>query len=93
MKVVILSHAEVGGAIAATLLARGHEVAFVAGAVHGALLDALDGYDGCLLLGDAPEFSAIAAAFRTWRKAIWPANAEHLPEWTDIPLGPTAAVL
>jgi hypothetical protein len=65
MKVVILSYADVSGSLAATLMERGHEVAFFGGgAVHGALLEALDGYDGCLLLGEAPEFAAFAAAFR-----------------------------
>ena len=79
MRIVLLSHAAARGASAATLVARGHEVAFFdAGAVHGALLDELDGYDGCLLLGRAPEFTALAAAFRDRRKAIWRA-------WTDIP--------
>ena len=59
MRVVLLSHAA-SGAIAAPLLARGHAVTFFgAGAMHGALLKALDGHDGCLLLGGAgaaPEF-------------------------------------
>lgn len=82
MKVVILSHADVGNRIAATLISRGHEVAFVGGAVHDALLAWLEGFDGCVLLSDEPEFAAIAAAFRTRGKAIW-------TEWPDIP--PAAA--
>ena len=41
----------------------------------------LDGHDGCLLLGGdeaAPEFAALAAAFRARRKAVWRA-------WADVP--------
>jgi hypothetical protein len=79
MKIVLLSHADASAAVAAALLARGHEVTlFGAGAVHGALLEALDGHDGCLLLGQAPEFAALAAGFRARRKAVWRA-------WTDVP--------
>lgn len=83
MRIVILSHADVSGMIAVTLMGRGHEVAFFGGgAVHAAALDALDGYDGCLLLGDAPEFAAFATAFRDRGKVIW-------REWLDIPPTPT----
>lgn len=83
MRVVLLSHAAASAATAAALVARGHEVTFFgAGAVHGAALDALGGHDGCLLLGQAPEFAALAAAFRARGKAVWRA-------WTDIP--PAAA--
>lgn len=83
VKVIILSYADVSGAIAATLIGRGHEVMFLAGggaaaAEHGALLGAVDGYDGCLLLGEAPEFAAFAGAFRDRGKMIW-------RDWTDIP--------
>ena len=81
MKVVILSDADVSGPIAATLMGRGHEVAFFDGAVHGAALDMLGGYDGCLLLGPAPEFAAFARAFGARGKAVW-------REWTGIPSGP-----
>jgi hypothetical protein len=84
MRVLLLSHADASSMVAAALLARGHDVTlFGAGAVHGALLDALDGHDGCLLLGQAPEFATLAATVRDRGKAVWRA-------WTDVP--PVAAL-
>lgn len=79
MKVVVLSDADISDWIAAALVTRGHEVTFVTGGVHEAALDALDFYDGCLLLGEAPEFAAIASLLGRQGKPIW-------TEWPDIPL-------
>lgn len=80
----VLSYADVSGWIAATLIGRGHEIAFIGAAVHDALLEALADYDGCLLLGEEPEFKALAAAFSYRGKAVW-----H--DWTAIPPASTAA--
>jgi len=78
MKIVILSYADVSSTIGATLLDRGHEIAWVGGAVHEAGLDSVKDYDGCLLLGEEPELGEFARRFRDRGKMVW-------REWTDIP--------
>ncbi len=59
-------------------------MAFVGGAIHDALLDVLDGYDGYLLLGEEPELKTLAAAFGRRGGAVW-------YDWAAIPPVPTVA--
>jgi hypothetical protein len=56
MKIAVLSHKEVSGYYAATLMARGHHVTMSGGgAIHAPGLKPYLECDGCLLLGDEPR--------------------------------------
>lgn len=75
MKIIILSNAEVGSNYGVALIERGHEVCWAGGNVE-AMLKSLVDWDGCLLLGDEPEFLEFAEHFETIGKKVW----RSLPE-------------
>jgi hypothetical protein len=78
MKIVILSHKDVSGWYAATLMQRGHEVTIDGGgAIDVAVKIYLD-FDGCLLLSDDPDLVVIADHMKASGKKVW-------RELTDIP--------
>ena len=79
MKIVILSHKDVSGWYAATLMERGHEVTIHGGgAIHAFGLKRYLECDGCLLLGDEPDLLEIADYMEASGKKIW-------RELSDIP--------
>ena len=72
MKIAVLSHSDVAGYYAATLMERGHKVTISGG---GALNDvALKPYlecDGCLLLSEELDLTHIADAMELAGKKVW----------------------
>jgi hypothetical protein len=61
MKIAVLSHTDVSGYDAATLMERGHQVTISGGdANHAPGLKPYLECDGCLLLGDEPDLLEIA---------------------------------
>ena len=79
MRIEILSHNDVSGWYAATLITRGHEVIISGGgAVHLAgMLPYLE-CDGCLLLGDEEDLIEIADVMRRAGRQVW-------RELSDVP--------
>ena len=72
MRIAILSHKDVSGWYAATLINRGHEVIISGGgAVHLAGMEPYLECDGCLLLGEDPDLLEIAETMELAGKAIW----------------------
>jgi hypothetical protein len=72
MKIAILSHKDISGFYAATLMARGHQVIMSGGgAIHAPGLKPYLECDGCLLLGDEPDLLEIADYMETFGKKIW----------------------
>ena len=72
MRIAILSHNDVSGWYAATLINRGHEVIISGGgAVHLAgMLPYLE-CDGCLLLGDEEDLIEIADVMKRAGRKVW----------------------
>lgn len=72
MKIAILSHADVAGYYAATLMERGHEVAISGGgAIHAPGLKPYLECDGGLLLGDESDLLEIADYMEASGKKVW----------------------
>jgi hypothetical protein len=79
MKIAVLSHADVAGWYAASLMERGHEsIISGGGAIHAPGLKPYLECDGCLLLGDEPDLLEIAHHMEASGKKIW-------RQLTDIP--------
>lgn len=77
MKIAILSHKDVAGRYAATLMERGHQVTISGGgAIHAPGLQPYLECDGCLLLGDDPDLVEIADYMEASGKRVW----RHLRE-------------
>jgi hypothetical protein len=65
VKIVILSYAPVDGMYAATLMERGHEVAFFGpGAFFPSVMKQFADYDGCWLLGTSDELVVVGRIFK-----------------------------
>jgi hypothetical protein len=80
MRIVILSHKDVSGWYAATLMERGHEVTIDGGGAIDVAVKIYSGsdYDGCLLLSDDPDLLVIADHMKASGKKVW-------RELADIP--------
>jgi hypothetical protein len=80
VRIVILSHKDVSGWYAATLMERGHEVTIDGpGAIDVAVkLYSGSDFDGCLLLSDDPDSLVIADHMKASGKKVW-------RELADIP--------
>ncbi len=77
MKIAVLSHADVAGYYAATLMERGHQIVISGGgAIHAPGLKPYLECDGCLLLSDQPDLLEIADHMENAGKKIW----RHLSE-------------
>ena len=80
MKIAILSHKDVAGWYAATLMERWYEVTISGGgAIHAPGLKPYLECDGCLLLGDEPDLLEIADYMEASGKKIW-------RELSDVPI-------
>ncbi|HLH51255.1 MAG TPA: hypothetical protein VKV96_18090 [Roseiarcus sp.] len=83
MKIAILSHKDVAGWYAATLMERGYDVTISGGgAIHPLGLKPYLECDSCLLLGDEPDLLEIADYMEMSGKKIW-------RELSDIPVDQT----
>jgi hypothetical protein len=72
MKIAVLSHKDVAGWYAATLMERGHQVTISGGgAIHAPGLKPYLECDGCLLLGDDPDLLEIASHMEASGKKVW----------------------
>ncbi len=72
MKIAILSHKDVAGYCAATLMERGHEVTISGGgAINGCTIKPYVDCDGCLLLSDEPDLLEIADYMEASGKKVW----------------------
>jgi hypothetical protein len=72
MKIAVLSHEDVSGWYAATLMERGHQVTISGGgAIHASGLKPYLECDGCSLLGNEPDMLEIADYMETAGKKIW----------------------
>lgn len=81
MKIAVLSHKEVAGYYAATLMERGHQVIISGGgAIHAPGLRPYLECDGCLLLSNEPDLVEIADHMEASGKIVW----RQLP---DVPKG------
>ncbi len=81
MKIAVLSHKEVAGYYAATLMERGHQVTISGGgAIHAPGLRPYLECDGCLLLGNEPDLVEIADHMEASGKMVW-------RQITDVPKG------
>jgi hypothetical protein len=77
MKIAVLSHSDVAGYYAATLMERGHQVTISGGgAIHATGLKPYLKCDGCLLLSDEPDLLEIADYMEASGKKIWRQLAE-----------------
>jgi hypothetical protein len=72
MKIAILSHKDVSGYYAATLMERGHKIVISGGgAIHAPGLKPYLECDGCLLLGNEPDLLEIADRMEAAGKKVW----------------------
>jgi hypothetical protein len=72
MRIAILSHRDVSGLYAATLINRGHEVIISGGgAVHMAGMAPYLECDGCLLLGDEKDLIEIKDFMELAGRKVW----------------------
>ena len=71
MKIAVLSHKDVSGYYAATLMERGHQIVISGGAIHAPGLKPYLECDGCLLLGDEPDLLEIADYMEAAGKKVW----------------------
>jgi len=77
MKIVVLTHKDVSGYYAATLMERGHQVIISGGgAIHAPGLKPYVECDGCLLLGSEPDLIEIADYMEASGKKVWRKLAE-----------------
>jgi hypothetical protein len=72
MRIAILSHKDVAGYYAATLMERGYEVVISGGgAIHAPGLKPYLECDGCLLLGEESDLREIADCMEASGKKVW----------------------
>jgi hypothetical protein len=77
MKIAVLSHKDVSGYYAATLMERGHQIVISGGgAIHAEGLKPYLECDGCLLLSSEPDLLEIADYMETFGKKIWRSLAD-----------------
>ena len=79
MRIAVLSHKDVAGKYAATLIQRGHEVIISGGgAIHAVGLQPYLECGGCLLLGEDSDLVEIAQHMELAGRMIW-------RELSDVP--------
>jgi hypothetical protein len=72
MKIAVLTHGNVGGWYAATLMQRGHMVTISGGgAIHAPGLKPYLDCDGCLLLGNEADLLEIADYMEATGRKVW----------------------